>query len=92
MPTEKLQAALSSEPDDGGNSKIIKTILETRNSSQIAKAMLAVTESNRTLAEELRKVTARNDAISKRVGRVTITVSLLAAIAAVGASIALLRR
>ena len=92
MPTEKLQAALSSEPEDGGNSKVIKAILETRNSGQIAKAMLAVTESNRALAEELRKVTARNDAISKRVGRVTITVSLLAAIAAVGASIALLRR
>ena len=92
MPTEKLQAALSSEPEDGGNAKVIKAILETRNSGQIAKAMVAISESNRAMMEELQRISARNEATSQRLGRVTITVSVLAAIAALGAIIAVLRR
>jgi CHASE3 domain sensor protein len=92
MPTEKLQAALSTEAEDGANIKVIKAILETRNSGQIAKAMITVSESNRALTEELKKIAARNEATSARLGRVTITVSILAAIAAIGAAIAVLRK
>ena len=92
MPTEKLQAALSVEVGDGGNAQVIKAILETRNSGQIAKAMVAVAESNRALTEELQKISARNEATSLRLGRITITVSVLAALAAIGAILAVLRR
>jgi CHASE3 domain sensor protein len=92
MPTEKLHAALSTELEDGGNAKVIKAILDTRNSGQIAKAMLAVAESNRALTEELDKIAARNQATSERLGRITITVSILAAVAAIGALIAVLRK
>ena len=92
MPTEKLQAALSVEPEDGGNSQVIKAILETRNTGQIAKAMIAVSESNRALTEELQKITAQNEATSKRLGRVTVTVSILAAVTVISALIAILRK
>lgn len=92
LPTEKLQAALSIEPEDGGNAQVIKAILETRNTGQIAKAMLAVSESNRALTEELQRITAQNDATSQRLGRITVTVSILAAVTVLGATVALLRR
>jgi hypothetical protein len=90
MPTEKLQEALSTEADDGGNAKVIRAILDTRNSSQIARAMMAVSESNRALTEEIKQVAVRNETTSVRLGRITIALSILATIAALGSWVAVL--
>jgi hypothetical protein len=90
MPTEKLQEALSSEAEDGGNSKVIRAILDTRNSSQIARAMMAVTESNRALVEEIRQIAIRNQSTSVRLGRITIWLSILATVTGLGAWVAIL--
>ena len=90
MPTEKLQEALSNEADDGGNAKVIRAILDTRNSGQIAKAMMAVTESNRALVEEIKQIAIRNQSTSVRLGRLTIALSILATVTGLGAWVAIL--
>jgi len=92
MPTERLQAALAAEPEDSGNAKVIRSVLEARSTAQMAKTLATVAESNRALTEQLKKISARNEATSRRLGRITFTLFLLAAIAVGGAVFVGLRK
>lgn len=92
MPTEKLEAALAAEPPDSGNARTIKSILDSRNAAQVAKALAAVADQNRAMTEELQKIATQNSATSKRLARVAVIVSVLTVIAVIAAVICVLRR